>query len=195
VSWTAEVVATQDDVAEGGIPVSWTATGGLGLGAQQTLTDATGTASVAVQTSGLGGGTSAVITGCAWSTVCAGVMAYGVAPPMWTIAVSGGAGQSVGMSGTLGAVGLQVTDGSGHPLLGATVEVYQTVDAWEGACPAHGPCPAAPVLATSASTVTSDANGMVTVTPLRVPGVPQVVNLAASTGTQGFVAMTLDVTP
>ncbi len=194
-SWNVSVAATQDGVAAVGLPVSWSATGGLSLGMSQSATDATGTATVAVQTAGLAGGAQAVVTGCGWTKFCADSTAYGVAPPLWRIAVSSGAGQSVTSTAKLGMVTLLVTDEAGHPLQGAPVKVYQTVDAWEGPCPSQGRCPAAPVLTTGTTTRMSDANGLVAVTPLQVTGVPQVVNLAASTGTQGFVALALTVNP
>jgi hypothetical protein len=177
VGWSDLVVATQDGVAVSGVGVSWS-----GMVTSQGLTDSSGTASVSVLTSGLAGGSQAVVTGCAWVTVCASSTAYGIAPPLWTIAVQ---------SATLSSVVLLVTDGAGHPLQGAAVQVYQTVDAWEGVCAARGPCAAAPVLAKGVTTGTSDANGLVVVTPMLVPGVPQVVNLAAATGTQGFVMVAL----
>ena len=195
VGWSVPVLATQDGVAAAGAVVVWSATAGLALGSLQGVTNVTGTASVAVQTVGLAGGTQGVVTGCAWTTVCAGSVVYGVAAPLWTIGVASGAGQTVGSAATLGPVVLLVSDGAGHPLIGAPVQVYQTVDAWEGACPVQGPCPAAPVLAAATSAGVSDANGMLTVTPLQVAGVPQVVNIAAATGTQGFVAVALVVHP
>ena len=195
VGWNVSIAATLDGLPIAGVNIAWSAASGLSLGASQSSTDSTGTATIAVQTTGLAGGAQAVVTGCAWTTYCASSTAYGIAPPLWTVVVSSGAGQSVKPTATLNPVVLLVTDRSGHPLQGATVQVHQTVDAWEGACPAQGPCASAPVLATGSTTGTSDANGLLTVTPLRVPGVPQVVNLAASTGTQGFVTLTLDVTP
>ncbi len=73
--------------------------------------------------------------------------------------------------------------------------VYQTSYAWEGVCAALGPCAAAPVLATSKMTATSDTNGQVQVTPLRVPGMPQVAKMTAVTGASGAVSTTLTVTP
>ncbi len=195
VSWNVSVATTQDGLAAVGAPVSWSATGGLLLSASQSVTDTTGTATAVAQTNGLTAGAQAEVTGCGWTALCASTKAYGVAPPQWTITVSSGAGQSVKSTAKLGMVTLLVTDGAGHPLQGAPVNVYQTVDAWEGACPAQGPCPAAPLLASGTTTTPSDTNGLVTVTPLQVSGVPQVVNLAASTGTQGFVTLTLTVKP
>jgi len=177
VGWIDGVVATQDGVAAGGVGVSWS-----GMVAALGVTDASGMASVALQTAGLAGGSQAVETGCVWVTVCASSTAYGIAAPLWRIAVQ---------SATLSGVVLLVTDGVGHPLQGAGVQVYQTVSAWEGACAVGGRCAAAPVLAKGVTVGISDANGLVVVTPMVVPWVPQVVNLAAATGTQGFVMVAL----
>jgi hypothetical protein len=113
----------------------------------------------------------------------------------WRIAVMNGAAQSVSAGMTLAPVTLGVTDTAGHALEGAAVSVYQTADGWEGVCPVPGRCPASPVLASSQSSAISDSSGSVPVTPLEVPGLPQVVNIAAVTGTQGFVTVSLPVTP
>jgi hypothetical protein len=161
----------------------------------QSTTNTGGVATLSVQAQAIAAGSTNTVTGCAWGSVCATWTVYGVAPPLWTIGVSSGAGQSVATGTALGAVALLVTDGAGHALPGATVTVFQTVYAWEGACPAQGACAAAPVLKTSRTTAVSDANGLVPVTPLETPGVPQVVEIAAATGTQGFVTMSLTVTP
>jgi hypothetical protein len=135
------------------------------------------------------------LTGCAWGTVCATWNVYGVDAPQWTVTVASGAGQSLNAPATLAPVMLQVTDAAGHALQGATVNLYQTSYAWEGACPAAGPCASAPVLATSQTAAVSDSNGMLQFTPIEVPGVPQVVDIAASTGTLGFVSLSLTVKP
>ena len=120
---------------------------------------------------------------CLWTSVCASEAVYGVAPADWQLAVVSGAGQSVPSGSTLGPVTLLVTDAGGHSVQSATVQVYQTVSAWEGVCPAQGRCASAPVLASARSTVVSDANGSVVVTPMDVPGVPEVVNVAVLTRT------------
>jgi hypothetical protein len=194
-SWTVAVGATQDGVAAAGQTVAWTAGSGVNLGAASGVTDANGTAVVSVSTTGLSGGTQVAVQGCAWVTVCAGSSVFGVDPSQWTVAVVSGAGQSLQASLTLSPAVLQVVDLAGHVLQGATVTIYQTVDAWEGVCPARGRCAAAPVLASSQKILTTDANGAISVTPLEVAGVASVVHIVAVTGTQGFVSLSLTKTP
>ena len=195
VGWSVSLTATQDGVAVAGAAVMWTGGTGLGVGASQGVTDGSGDASIAVQTTGLPGGTSGMVMGCVWSTVCASVAAYGVDASLWRVGVQSGLGQSVLYTAELAPVVLVVTDVAGHPLLGAAVTVYQTVDAWEGVCAGQGRCAAAPVIASSQSAGVSDASGLVVVTPLQVAGVAEVVNVAAVTGTQGFVGVVLEKVP
>ena len=194
-AWPMTVVATQDGSSAGGVAMMWSAAGGATVSGAQTMTDASGTASATVRVASIAGGSLAGVTACAWSTTCAAMQVLSVAQPQWTIAVSGGAGQSVKAGVALAAVTMKLSDGAGHPLEGATVQVYQTDDAWQSACPSRGACPVAPVMGKSTVTLTSDANGNISVTPLVTGTIPQIVNIAASTGTQGFVTLTLDVTP
>lgn len=196
-SWSLALAATQDGAAAAGVPVAWSTTGvGFTLTPPGEMTAANGSAGVVAQVTAIAGGSANVVTGCAWSTVCASWTVYGVAATQWVIAVSSGGGQSVRTGGVgLVPVMMQVTDGAGHALPGAAVTVYQTAYAWEGACGNAGACAAAPVLATSRSSAVSDANGMVQVAPMRVPGVAQMVKIAASTGTRGFSTASLAVTP
>jgi hypothetical protein len=194
-SWSVSVRATEDGVGRSGVSVAWTPGAGLTAGSASSVTDAAGAASVGVSTVGLAGGTQASVSGCAWVGVCASAVVFGVDPTQWSAGIVSGAGQSVTASGKLAGVTFQVTDAAGHPLQGATVIVYQTVDGWEGPCAAKGRCAAAPVLASSQMTLTTDANGLVTMTPLEVPGVASVVHIAMATGTQGFVSLSLTKTP
>ncbi len=193
-TWTVSLGATQDGVAAVGVPVVWTAGAGVLLSGGSTVTDATGSATVAVSAAQMRAG-SVTVTGCAWVTVCANWTLTTVDSSQWRVTVSGGAAQSVGVGTALAPVALEVTDAAGHALAGAAVSVYQTTDGWEGSCPATGRCAAAPVLASKQSGAVSDSNGNVMVTPLEVPGLPQVVNIAVVTGTQGFCSLSLPVTP
>jgi hypothetical protein len=176
------------------VPIVWSAGSGLSFGSGDTATDASGAASVTVQASAFSAG-SKTVTACAWTSVCASWTVYAVDASQWNVVIASGAGQSVAGSTAFAPVTLEVTDGAGHPLQGAAVTVYQTVDAWEGACPSQGRCAASPVLTSSQSSAVSDANGLLTVTPLQVPGQPQTVNIVAVTGTQGFVSFSLVRTP
>ena len=199
-SWTVSLTATQDGAAAVGIPVAWSTTAaGFTLTPATGVTAANGTEAVVAQVgaiaSGANGELANVVTGCAWTGVCAGWTVYGVAPSQWVIAVSSGGGQSVVEGVAPAAVALLVTDGAGHALPGATVNVYQTVYAWEGACGLKGACASAPVLMTARSTAVSDGSGMVQVTPMEAPGVAQVVRIAAATGTRGFATTAVTVMP
>jgi hypothetical protein len=119
----------------------------------------------------------------------------GVDPGEFQIVAISGAGQSVSASSTLGPVVVEVVDKEFHPVAGAVVQIYQTVDAWQLPCPARGRCPIPPVLASSQSTATSDAYGIVTITPLQLPDMAGATNLAAATGTQGFLSLILQKHP
>jgi hypothetical protein len=196
-SWGIALTATQDGVAAANAPVVWTtAAAGFSVTPPGELTTANGTAAATVRVGAIGGGTTNVVTGCAWSAVCSSFTVYGVAPSQWVIATTSGAGQRGVLGGqALRPVMMQVTDGAGHALPGAAVSLYQTAYAWEGECAAEGACASAPVLGASASSAISDANGMVSVVPQVVAGVAQVLKIAASTGTSGFAVTSLVLAP
>ena len=105
-----------------------------------------------------------------------------------------GAGQSVAAGAALGAVVLRVTDGSGHAVAGAPVSVYQTVDGTV-VCPGQGRCPLAQVYEKGQTAAVSDTNGLVSLGPMQMLGVAETTNIAASTGTQGFVSLALTSGP
>ena len=193
-AWTISLGATQDALAAVGVPVVWTAGSGVTLSSGTTTTDGTGSAAVTVSTVRMSAGT-ATVTGCAWSTVCASWTVTAVDSSEWRVTAVNGAAQSVSAGTALAPLTLGVTDAAGHALQGAAVSVYQTADGWEGVCPVPGKCASSPVLASAQSSAISDSSGSVSVTPLEVPGLPQVVNIAAVTGTQGFVTVSLPVTP
>ena len=69
-------------------------------------------------------------------------------------------------------------------------EYHQTVSQWTAVCPVEGRCSVAPVYQTSVTTLASDVNGMVSVAPLQIAG-PEVTDVVATSGTQGFVSLTI----
>jgi hypothetical protein len=195
-SWSLSLTATQDGAAAVGIPVAWSTTAtGFTLTPATGVTGAFGTEAVVAQVSAIASGSTNAMTGCAWTSVCGSWTVYGVAASQWMIAVSSGGGQSVVEGVTPTVVKLLVTDGAGHALPGAAVNIYQTAYAWEGACGLKGACASAPVLLTARNTAMSDGSGMVQVTPSEAPGVAQVVKIAAATGTRGFATAAVTVVP
>jgi hypothetical protein len=196
-SWSLSLTAMQDGVAANGLAVAWSsAASGFVVAPLTGVTGANGsTPAVVAQVAGIASGSTNVVSGCAWTNVCATWTVYGVAASQWVIGVSSAGGQNVARGVTPAVVKLLVTDGAGHALPGAGVNVYQTAYAWEGPCAVKGSCAPAPVLMKAKSTAVSDANGMVSVTPIEVPGVAQVVKIAAATGTRGFVTTWVEVGP
>jgi hypothetical protein len=194
--WTPQITVTDNTASTAGVLVNWQAVSGpIVLNPSQTQVSAQGVAETAVTVGPLSAGAQAAASGCAWTTVCANFTAYGVAVEDLRLVVVSGANQVVNANGTLVPVVLQVTDTASHPVAGAVVQIYQTVSAWEAACPDRGRCPVAPVYASSSASITSDTNGLITVTPQQLAEIAGVTNIAAATGMQGFVSLALQEQP
>jgi hypothetical protein len=195
VAWTPQVSVVQDGAQVSGVRVDWAASGGMVLSPASGVTDVSGLAQAAAVVGPLAAGAQANGQACAWTSVCATISAVGVDPSAWRLVVTSGAGQAIAASGTFVPVVLMVTDGNGHPVAGAAVSVHQTVDAAEMPCPAQGRCPIAPVLGASAGSAISDADGLVSVTPMQAADVAEVTNVAVSAGSEGFISLSLTQGP
>jgi hypothetical protein len=196
IAWTAQLSVSDNIVSTAGSPVNWqTISGPIVPSPGQSQVSSQGVASTLATVGPLVPGAQAMLSGCAWTSVCATFIAQGVDPAELRLIAISGAGQLVSASGALSPVVLMVTDAASHPVAGAAVEIYQTVDAWQLPCPSRGRCPIPPVLASTQYSLISDENGLLTVTPQQLVGVAETTNLAAATGTQGFVSMTLEKQP
>ncbi len=133
VPWTVQVVAADNSAAVAGTTMEWSVTAGtMALQVSSSTVNAAGVAQMMVTLGPLAAGAQATGQACGWGTVCAGFGAVGVDPSAWQLEIVSGAGQSVNGGTTLGTVVLQVTDGAGHPVAGAPVNVSQTVDGGGG---------------------------------------------------------------
>jgi hypothetical protein len=196
VGLTPLVNVSNNGAAVAALPVTWADVSGplsFANGGQST-SDSNGLASIVATTGPLASGAQAAGSACAFSSVCGSFAVYGVDPSQWVLTAVAGQVQSVTSSAILQPVAIQVTDGAGHPVIGAPVAVYQTVSSWE-VCPAQGRCPVAEVYSSSQTSATSDANGLVVVTPQQLTSVPEVTTIAAAAGTQGFVSIALEKHP
>ncbi|WP_353069658.1 IPT/TIG domain-containing protein [Tunturibacter empetritectus] len=195
-AWTPQVSVSDNFAATAGVPVGWQTTSGVvSVAPASSVVNSQGIAQTVATAGPLAAGAEATLSGCAWTNVCASFTTAGVdLADLRVIAVSG-ANLIVPANGTIVPVVLQVTDTASHPVGGAVVQIFETVRAWQPACPNRGRCPIAPVLASSQSFAVSDANGLLTVVPQQIPGIAETTNLAVGTGTQGFLSLTLQKQP
>ncbi len=195
VAETLSLLAVEDGNPAAGQTATWTGSTGFVTSGAASTTDATGAASMQAELGPLSAGASASVSGCVWSTMCARFTAAGVSNTVWQVEVVSGGNQTVSGGGSLNPVLVEVTDGFGHAVQGATVIVGQTVRAFDGTCPADGRCPLGAVLGSAQSSGISDANGLVSVTPTVLPGVATTTSLAFSTGLQGFATAVVSSVP
>ena len=196
ITWTPQLNVADNTASTTGILVDWrTISGAISASPGQSQVNTQGVASTLATTSALAHGAQALLSGCAWTSVCATFTAQGVDPAELRLVAVSGAGQIVSANRALNPIVLLVTDAASHPVAGAAVEIYQTVDAWQLACPDRGRCPIPPVLASTQYSLISDENGLLTITPQQLVGMPETTNVAAATGTQGFLSLTLEKQP
>jgi hypothetical protein len=196
VAWTPQVSVSDNFASTTGVPVGWLSTSGqVSVTPASSQVNSQGIAQTLATAGPLAAGAQAMLSGCAWTNICASFTTVGVDLADLRVIAASGANQIVSANGTITPVVLQVTDTASHPVAGAVVQIFQTVDAWQPACPDRGRCPIAPVLASAQSSAVSDANGLLTIVPQQISGVGETTNLAAATGTQGFISLTLQKQP
>ncbi len=196
ILWTPQLSVSDNFASTTGLLVDWqVGSGPMFVSPAQSLVSAGGIAETTATAGPLASGAEALLSGCAWTATCTTFIAKGVDPAALRLAVVSGADQEIAVGGAFTPVVLRVTDTASHPVAGAVVQIYQTVDAWQPACPNRGRCPVPPILASSQVSLVSDANGLLSVVPQQIPGTAGTTNLAAATGTQGFLSLTLQDNP
>ncbi len=195
VTWPTQVVAAENTVPAPNVSVTWTGNAALSFAPAMTTTNSSGLAPSAATTSGLSVGTIATGQACAWITVCTSITAVAVGAPTWRVQLVSGGGQSIASTGTFSPVVVRIVDTSGHAIAGAPVAIHQTITAAALPCPTRGACPIAPTLDSSVTSATSDADGLVSITPMQLPGTAGKTNIVVATGTQGFLQLTLEAQP
>ena len=189
ISLPLNVVALYNGLPAAAQDMQWSLSSGFAAAATHTVTNSSGTASNLVSLGPVAAGGDAVATACAWGNVCARFDGFGVGPASQTIAIVSGAQQKVLGGAALAPVVVKVTDAAGHAVAAAPVSVYQTVTAFDAACPDRGRCPAAAVLASQATVQVSGIDGTVSIAPIVVSGKATQTEIAFSVGTQGFASV------
>jgi IPT/TIG domain len=196
ILWTPQLSVSDNFASTEGLLVTWeVGSGPIVVSPAQSAVSAGGIAQTTATVGPLASGAEAMLSGCAWTATCATFTAEGVDPADLRLVVVSGADQDIALGAIFTPVVLRVTDTASHPVAGAVVQIYQTVTAWQPACPDRGRCPVPPVIASSRTSLVSDADGLLTIVPQQTPGTAGTTNLAAATGTQGFLSLTLQDQP
>ena len=196
VNWTAQALTLNNGLPLSGQSVTWQAGTGIAAQGGAVTTNANGIAAKALTVGPLAEGQTVTSTACLNGTgQCVTYTAFGARPEFATIAAVSGTAQSLTISGTPGQITMRVFDTDGNPMAGGIVTLYQALYAWAPACPAHGRCAQAELLATQASTTTSALDGTVTFAPASLPGVATNMLGLAVTGNSGSVHVAVEQHP
>jgi hypothetical protein len=109
--------------------------------------------------------------------------------------VIAGIAQNVAATEALMPVTLEVTDPAGHPIAGAVVTFYETLDAWTPSCPAGSRCPPAPLIQQQSLQVTSGPDGVVVLNPISASGHAVRLYITAVTGSSSMLNFELEEHP
>ena len=193
VSWQPAALVLNGGVAVSGAGVSWAATAGATVQGATSTTNPSGRATTSITAGPLAAGGTATVSACQTLSPgsCAQFTVYAVHTETALLSGISGVGQQLAASGTPAPAVLAVTDAIGHPLAGATVNFYETLYAWQPDCPTTGRCPAVQILSTQAVTAISDANGLVSLTPLNGGGQATTLMVNATTGLQSSLVFSI----
>jgi hypothetical protein len=146
--WYPQGLVLNAGVPAAGETVNWVPmANGVSAAATASLSDANGIVTQQIVAGPLNAGDLIPINAClANGGACAQFNVVAVHTQTAQLVAESGAVQSVAATEGLAPVVIEVTDAIGHPMAGAVVTFYQTLDAWTARCPAHGKCPPAPVL-------------------------------------------------
>jgi hypothetical protein len=181
VNWTPQAIATVDSIP---VAVAFNWTGGPGI--------AIGPNGVVIGPLPAGGSASGSV--CAWSNVCTPFFSVVVDEAAWQIMAVSGDGQTLPVGGAFNPLVARVVDGAGHGVAGVPVTVHQVVNGYVS-CPGTGRCPVGPQLGASTATVSSDADGLVSVVPLVFAGVAETTAMVLTAGDNGFFSTNLSMAP
>jgi hypothetical protein len=198
VSWTVQALALSNGLPASGQTVTWQS-GGSGItmkGSTSATTNASGIAAEALTVGPLAEGQTVTATACLnGGSHCVTYTALGARPEYATLEAVSGTAQSMAVGGTPIQIVLRVLDMNGNPMAGGAVTLYQALYAWTPACPVHGRCAQAELLATQVATALSALDGTVTFSPASLAGMATNLVALAVTGNTGSVSIAVEQSP
>jgi hypothetical protein len=195
--WNPQGLVLNNGLPVGGKTVNWDPMGsGVNAQATASVSAADGVVTQKLMAGPLNEGDVVPVNAClAGGSACAQFNVVAVHTQTAQLVAESGTSQTVAATESFAPVVLEVTDAIGHPMAGAAVTFYETLNAWTPACSVHGACPPAPLLAQESSQLVSGADGMVTLIPLSIAGEPSRLHVIAVAGESAILDFELDKHP
>ena len=196
-TWTTQALVLSSGHPLSGQSVAWqTSSSAITFQSGAVTTTSTGTAAKSLTVGPLTEGQTVTSTACLNGTnQCITFTAFGSRPEYATLQAVSGTAQSLSVSGTPAQITFRVLDMDGNPMAGGTVTLYQALYAWAPACPVHGQCDQAELLATQAATASSAIDGTVNFSPASLSAVATNLLGLAVTGNTGSVSIAVEQHP
>ncbi len=195
--WNPQGLVLNNGVPAGGQAVNWVPmASGVTPAATSSVSAADGIVTQAITAGPLNEGDVVPVNAClAGGSTCAQFNVVAVHTQTAQLVAESGTIQTIAAAASFSPVVLEVTDAIGHPMAGAAVTFYETLDAWMPRCPAQGACPPAPVLGQANSQVISGPDGTVTLMPLSIADEPSRLFVTAVAGGSATLNFELDKHP
>lgn len=196
VNWPVQALALNGSLPAAGETVSWQSAPGMTAPLTPATANAAGVAGATLAVGPLSEGQTVTAEACVSGTAnCAAFQAFGSRPEFAGLAAVSGTNQSLPMAQSPMAVTMRVLDMDGNPMAGGTVTVHEALYAWTPACPRHGRCAQAQLLATQSLTLISGLDGSVTFAPLTKAGQATSLQGLAVTGNAGSLTFSVEEHP
>lgn len=182
--WKPQGLVLNNGQPRAGQTVNWIPMGdGVSAPAAASVSGTNGIVTQQINAGPLNSGDVVAVNAClAGGSSCAQFNVVAVHTQTAQLFSESGASQTVAASANLAPVVFKVTDAVGHPMAGAVVTFYETLNTWTPNCPPHGACPPAQVLEKQSVQTVSAADGTVQLTPLSIPGQASRLYVTAVTG-------------
>ena len=165
-------------------------------GSGAAVTNANGVAAKILTVGPLAEGQTATISACLNGTSqCVVYTAFGARTEYGWLQPVSGVAQTLDTSTAPAPIVLRLLDNLGNPMAGGAVALYQSLTAFTPPCTPHAVCVPGAQLATQTATATSDIDGVVSFSPLTLPGVATNMAGLAATGSTSTVAVAVQQHP
>ena len=195
--WNPQALVLENGQPLAGQSVNWIPMGsGVSAAAVSSVSGANGIATQQITAGPLNPGDTIPLNAClASGGSCAQFNVIAVHTQTALLVAESGTSQTVAASENFAPVTLKVTDAIGHPMAGAGVTFYESLNVWTPPCPRHGACPPAPILEQQTVQAVSAADGTVLLTPLSIPDEASRLYVTAVTGASAVLNFELDKHP